>query len=272
MLGIVGPAYQVAQNRESFDWFQPFIDSGEVTYHTAGSLSGGTRTWVLAQVGVNGQRTFEVRPGDRVAKFLLLASSHDGSLAHTAMETPVRVVCRNTLSMALSSTKAFKVRHTSGAKGKLDDARESIAKANEAFSATAEAYRKLAVCSVDAAGIKAYARKVYQVADTEPATVGAGSRIALIVGSQEVSDRQVGQSVSTRMENIINDVAERAQSGRGNTGASFWDAYNGVTERVTWGGQDSKTSADKRMSSAWFGNGSAVSARALKVALQTVGA
>jgi phage/plasmid-like protein (TIGR03299 family) len=267
ILGTVGPAYTVRQNRENLDWFNPFLESGEVTYHTAGSLAGGSRTWVLAQIGSKGNAMMEIRPGDKVVKFLLFASSHDASMAHNGGLTPVRVVCRNTLSMALADRSMFKVKHTASAGARLTAVRESLAKANEAFTKTAEVYRLLAKASIDREGIEAYAKAVYQVTDETPVAESAtAARFGNIIG------QDTAKSVSGRMAGILADVVTKAQRGRGNTGASFWDAYNGVTERISWGTDDSKVSADKRMNSAWFGSGADVNARALRVAMQTVAA
>ena len=49
-LGVVGPRYVPLQNKDAFEWFQPFVDAGECSLHTGGSLSGGQKVWALAQL------------------------------------------------------------------------------------------------------------------------------------------------------------------------------------------------------------------------------
>ena len=97
ILGDVGPRYVPLQNHEAFDWFQPFIDNGEASLHTGGSLSHGQKVWVLAQLN---RDPSEIVPGDEVQKFILLSNSHDGKTAIRVGYTPIRVVCVNTLAFA----------------------------------------------------------------------------------------------------------------------------------------------------------------------------
>src|SRR5262249_10534005 len=78
ILGGVGPQYQPLQNADAFQFFQPFLDAGQASLHTAGSLAGGKRVWVLVKLN---RDPLTVAPGDEVEKYLLLSNSHDGTLA-----------------------------------------------------------------------------------------------------------------------------------------------------------------------------------------------
>ncbi len=110
-LGIVSPKYKVVQPGEVLEFFRDLTDANGYTLNTAGTLFDGKRFWALASIGEEAC----VVGDDRIGGFLLLSSSCDGTLATTARFTTVRVVCNNTLSMALSGNDArdVVVRHTS---------------------------------------------------------------------------------------------------------------------------------------------------------------
>jgi phage/plasmid-like protein (TIGR03299 family) len=91
VLGIVGERYRIVQNIEAFQFVDQLIGSA-MHFETAGSLHGGRRVWVLAQLPDH----VDVG-GDPVRPYVLLMNSHDGSTAVVAASTPIRVVCQNTL-------------------------------------------------------------------------------------------------------------------------------------------------------------------------------
>jgi len=78
VLGIVGKDYQTLQNRDAFKWFQPFLECGQATIETAGSLRGGAKIWILARIR---RDPLVVRKEDTMEHYVLLSNSHDGSLA-----------------------------------------------------------------------------------------------------------------------------------------------------------------------------------------------
>jgi phage/plasmid-like protein (TIGR03299 family) len=98
--GIVGADYQPLQNRDAFRWFQTFLDAGEAVLETAGSLKKGRKVWILAKIK---QDNIAIKKDDEVASYVLLSNSHDGSLSVRVGFTPIRVVCNNTLCLALES-------------------------------------------------------------------------------------------------------------------------------------------------------------------------
>jgi len=116
VLGVVGDRYQPLQNREAFGFFDYVVGQGAAVYHTAGSLSGGRRIWLLAKL----PETIKVRGNDIVDQYLLLSNGHDGSTAVQIKLTPIRVVCNNTLSLALrDGHKVYSVRHTASVAEKI---------------------------------------------------------------------------------------------------------------------------------------------------------
>ena len=108
-LGTVGNYYQPVQNHEHFKFFDEVIGLGDAIYETAGTLWGGRVIWILARLPEYGGLK-----EDPIAKYILLSSSHDGTRATTMQETPVRVVCWNTLQFAMNQLmgQRYYARHT----------------------------------------------------------------------------------------------------------------------------------------------------------------
>lgn len=120
VLGIVTDRYQVVQNAEAFSWTDELI-GGDVRYETAGSLREGKKIWLLAKMP-----TAKVA-GDDVEPYLCFSNTHDGSGAVKVCMTPVRVVCQNTLNLALSSAKrSWAMKHVGDMTAKLDEARRTL--------------------------------------------------------------------------------------------------------------------------------------------------
>ncbi len=240
-LGVVGPRFFPLQNRDAFQWFQPFLDAKEAALHTAGSLRHGSRIWVLAKLH---RSPLVVAPGDEVEKFILLSHGHDGSLAVRVGFTPIRVVCQNTLAMAHGSdaSKLIRLKHTKDVHENLNNVRQIMDLANAEFEATAEQYRLLARRSINQADLRRYVKKVFGVED--------------------------GQEGGTRLKNIMAEVVGLAESGRGNgmaaVSGTLWTAYNGVSE---WLGCRRGYSQGSRLDSLWFGDSARLNRRALETAL-----
>lgn len=127
VLSTVGSRYHVLQNEELFDFADAIHDANpECRWESAGSLKKGRvvfgsvdipRTMVLDPQGAN----------DETKLYLIVWTSHDGSVAVQAAITPVRVVCQNTLNLAMNNAKqSFKIRHTQTAEGKIQVARETL--------------------------------------------------------------------------------------------------------------------------------------------------
>ena len=123
-LGVVGNRYTPVQNSEAFNFMDALVDSGEAKYETAGSIANGKIVWILMKLDTLENNSFEP---DVFEPYVLLSNSHDGSSALKVTMTPVRVVCQNTLRMALNgASQQFSMRHTSGIAGKVQQARETL--------------------------------------------------------------------------------------------------------------------------------------------------
>jgi phage/plasmid-like protein (TIGR03299 family) len=102
VLGVAHLGFQPVQNRDGALLFDAIFGHGKAVYHTGGYLGNGELVWLLAKI----DKPLEIAPGDVVQPYALLASSHDGSMALSIGLTTVRVVCRNTLALAMRE-KAF---------------------------------------------------------------------------------------------------------------------------------------------------------------------
>lgn len=139
VLGIVGSRYQVVQNQDAFRFTDELLGQG-VRYETAGSLYNGKRVWVLARLPKN----FRLL-GDEVDSYVCFTNSHDGKGSVRVVVTPVRVVCRNTLNVALKQARyAWAAPHVGSVFGRLDAARRTLGLADEYFEALRKASEEMA--------------------------------------------------------------------------------------------------------------------------------
>lgn len=121
VLGVVTDRYKVVQNEEAFAFTDALIGEG-VRYETAGSLQGGRKVWLLAKLPEK-----YIIGGERIEPFLVFSNSHDGSGAIKVCMTPIRVVCQNTLNLALDTAKrSWSSKHTVNIKTRLDGVRDTL--------------------------------------------------------------------------------------------------------------------------------------------------
>lgn len=126
VLGVVTDRYKVVQNEDAFAFTDKLLGEG-VSYETAGSLQDGRRIWLLAKLP---QRY--IISGDEITPYLVFMNTHDGTGAIMAAMTPIRVVCMNTLNLALSEAKrSWSTNHTGNIAGKLEDARYTLLYADQ---------------------------------------------------------------------------------------------------------------------------------------------
>ena len=129
VLGVVGKDYHIVQNREAFNFFDAIVGGGEgILYETAGALGNGERIFITAKL----PDYIRVGNGDDITeKYIFLTTSHDGSGSITAAFTPIRIVCQNTLNASLRSmTNVVRIKHTSGAKQRIENAHKIMGLAN----------------------------------------------------------------------------------------------------------------------------------------------
>ena len=121
VLGVVTNRYKVVQNEEAFAFTDALLGEG-VRYETAGSLQNGRRIWILARLPQQ-----YIISGDEITPYLVFMNAHDGTGAIKVAMTPIRVVCQNTLNLALSTAKrSWSVNHVGDIEGKLEDAKDTL--------------------------------------------------------------------------------------------------------------------------------------------------
>jgi phage/plasmid-like protein (TIGR03299 family) len=243
ILGVVGPRYTPLQNKDSFDWFQPFIDAGECGIHTAGSLHSGQKVWVLAQLN---RDSSEIVRGDDVSKFILLSNSHDGTTAIRVGYTPIRVVCVNTLAMAHNnkSSQLIRIRHTRSSKNNLEQVRDIMDNINAQFEATAEQFRFLASKNFNQGDIRRYVKTMLGIEGT------------------------VDDDIKTRTRNIMDEIlalVEGPKQSATNVRGTWWAAYNGYNEYLNY---NKGRTEDNRLDSLWFGANANDNIKALEKAME----
>lgn len=145
ILGVVSDHYKIVQNREAFSFIDGLLESelGKVTFESAGALNHGKRVWMLAHLPA------KKILGDEIVPYLVFTNSHDGSQAITAALTPTRVVCQNTLTLALNTAKrSWSIRHMGDMEGKKKDAAITLglaAKYMENLNIKAEEYQQMKI-------------------------------------------------------------------------------------------------------------------------------
>ena len=121
VLGVVTERYKIVQNEEAFSFTDALLGEG-VRYETAGSLQEGKKVWLLARLPKE-----YIISGEQISPYLVFSNSHDGSAAVRVAVTPIRVVCNNTLNLALSTAKrSWAMVHTGNIKGKIHEAQETL--------------------------------------------------------------------------------------------------------------------------------------------------
>lgn len=126
VLGVVTDRYKVVQNSEAFAFTDALLGEG-VRYETAGSLQGGRRVWLLARLPQE-----YIIAGERISPYLVFSNTHDGSGAVKVAVTPIRVVCNNTLNLALNTAKrSWSIIHTGNITDKMEEAKNTLFMASD---------------------------------------------------------------------------------------------------------------------------------------------
>ena len=160
VLGIVGNKYEIVQPRDSFGFFDALVEEGAAVYETAGALGFGEKLWLLAKLPI----TFVPLVGDKVESYCLLYNSFDGTQPCSVAFTPIRVVCQNTLNLALhdkSLHQIVKIKHTSSATERLKTAGAILREMNEYFAAMGKQCELFANFLIDDDFIEEYRQRLF---------------------------------------------------------------------------------------------------------------
>ena len=159
VLGIVSNRYRIVQNSDAFDFTDSLIGR-DVRYETAGSLCGGKRIFLLAKLPE------KKILGDDFDNYICFTNSHDGKGAIEACMTPTRVVCQNTLNLALSkATRKWSTRHTGDIKSKLAEAKHTLQLAEEYMNEFAIVADQMANTTVTEAEVVSILDEIYPISE-----------------------------------------------------------------------------------------------------------
>ncbi len=165
-LGVVTKRYKIVQNHEAFAFTDALLGKG-VRYETAGSLKGGRKTWILARLPKQ-YRLVE----DITMPYLVFSNSHDGSAAIKVAMTPVRVVCNNTLNLALrDADRIWSANHTGDIDSKLEDARMTLFMAENYMNELANESTRLSRKRVSDAEVEEYIKMLLPIATNATETM-----------------------------------------------------------------------------------------------------
>jgi len=239
-LGVVGSSYEPLQNKDVFDWFNPFIEQGFVQLETAGCFYGGKKIFVLGKIKMD---DLEVQKNDVVQSYILLSNSHDGTTSVRVGFTPFRVWCTNTLKLAIrdKATQLIRVKHTQQVKENITAIGETMDVINQQFITTAEKYKWLATRDIKQTDLEKYVRAAFSLPSLEEIAKSDGD--------------------SKKGRKIIDYVTERMDY---EDNRNWWTAYNSVQHYMQHNGND----YEKNLNNLWFGNNDSKNQKALNLALE----
>ena len=263
VLSVVGGKYEVLQNTDCFEFLDAVVGPDKlVRYNTAGSLHGGRKIWLLAELT---NLTFEPVPGDVVKPYLALIKGHDGVTPLMSFFTSTRIVCQNTANMALANAKKnrdgiVKIRHTKSAQDKVADARHVLGLAVTRAEEYGATMTSLAKKQVNVAQWDAFLNELFPLPE---------------LPEDKLTSRAL--TVATKRHDKLTELFE-AGLGTDIVGVrgTAWGAYNAVTEFTTHHAQTrtglqpedagfERAKSESLLSSSWFGSSAKLNKRALEL-------
>ena len=265
-LSVVSQRYQEVQPREILEFYRDLTEQSGFELETAGVLKGGKKFWALARTG----QSTALKAKDVSNGYILLATACDGTLATTAQFTSIRVVCNNTLAIALrgqsSSTGVVKVPHST--KFDADKVKQQLGISVRAWDEHMYEMKQLTQRKVSQQEAKSYFDAVFNnstmsISDPEENIIQFYRNVAQQV--QEKKPEPNGRAMNKALE-MFNG------QGRGADLSSAKDTAYGllcsITEFVDH--ERRAMSTDHRLDSAWFGAGAGVKQRGLEQALALI--
>jgi phage/plasmid-like protein (TIGR03299 family) len=237
VLDVITNDWKPCQNREAFEFFNDFVAAGDMEMHTAGSLGDGRIVWALAKVN----ESFELFGGDKVDSYLLFTNPHAYGQSIDIRFTPIRVVCNNTLTVAINSTASqmIKVSHRRQFDG--DSVKQTLGIAREKL----EYYKEMAAFL----GSKRYNNE----------SLGQYfNRVFPVLGNAN-SKKEVSKNAKIAMDIV------HQQPGANFAEGSWWQAFNAVTFMTD---HVIGRTTDARLRSAWFGQNRTLKTTALETAVE----
>lgn len=216
ILGIVGSKYEVVQNKSAFTFFDSLVNDGSgIKYETAGALGNGERIFITAKM----PEIIKVGRKDVIEEYIFLTTSHDGSGSIMAAFTPIRIVCNNTLNMALKDhSNAVYIKHTANAETKLKEAARIITVSSNMSAQLEQLFNKWAKVRINDREVQ----KLIQLAMAPNAEV-----------FKAVAEENKSYEFTRQFDDVCGQVFEYAMSSptqqMETTAGTLFGAYNAVT-------------------------------------------
>lgn len=255
-LSVVSKDYKLVQPGEVLDFFGKLADVGGFDLETAGALSDGRRIWALAKVSDGAPIVGQ----DVVRPYLLLATSYDGTMATTAKFTAVRVVCNNTITMAVGR---FDGQSYSG-KTESDTENQAVSSMvriphSKVFDAEA-VRRSLGIVS---SVFDRWLINTRVLAERDMAEAEADEFLCKLFGGATRDGKLIDPRITRGYQRVMQLFSGDDLIGSDLTGGhNRWGMLNAVTQFVDW---ERGRSDDTRMSSAWFGAGEGIKNKAYEI-------
>ena len=241
LLGVVSRRYRPLQNVEAFEFFDPIVGEKKAYFETAGALGEGERIWVMARM----PDAMQIVPGDECLKYLLLSNTHSGEGSVIAKFTSVRVVCQNTLMMAMEDgQKAYRVRHSKKMQFRLHELAEFLAITQDVFLKAEKCFRRMAKIEMIENRLESYLDAVYPRSESQKKNKECPN-----------SWRIVREFFEGRPDLQMSGV-------RG----TLWGAYNAITRFEDYKQPQQEEQPEQRLERTWFGGGADIKLKALQKA------
>lgn len=237
-LSVVSQRYKVVQPQEILEFYRDLTEISGYELETAGVLKGGKTIWALARTG----QSSTLKGNDVTNAYVLLATGCDGTLATTAQFTSIRVVCNNTLAVALAgSAGAVKVRHST------------------TFNpAAVKAQLGISVSTWDS-----FMYQMKSLSDRKVKSTEAFNYFLRVFSDQNIPAGLTNERAMTKAMSLYEGQGRGAELAS-SKGTAF-GLLNSVTEFVDH--ERRARSTDHRLDSAWFGQGATLKQKSLDQAL-----
>jgi phage/plasmid-like protein (TIGR03299 family) len=230
LLGVVSRRYQPLQNQEAFEFFDPLVEDGTSYFETAGALGEGERIWVMAKM----PGAMEIVKGDECFRYLLLSNTHSGEGSVIVKFTSVRVVCQNTLTLAMEDgQKAYRIRHSKQMQFKLKELSEFMAITKQVYQEAEASFRRLAKVQLTEEKLRHYMEAVFPKTKAQ---------------KKKPEEPQRWTEVRKTFDGLPDLQLPGVQG-------TLWAAYNAITRMEDYKQPNKTEMPEQRLQRTWFGSG-----------------
>lgn len=264
VLNVVGSGYEIVQNHEQAEFLEVLCGESGAVVECVGALWGGRQTFWTCKLTetfmvANVSKIMGVK--DLINQYLILSNPHDGSGSYRLIESKIRALCHNTLTAALRGARGtgFTLRHTSGIKARIEEAKRAVGYAKEQAKIAQDQYQVLAETKIDGAGYDALLRDVFPDAEKDE--------------DGKVRDRAQANVIESRAT-CLNNLREECKALQtGKELPSLWTAYNSISyyasHQIKTGGilKSANEAASRKVDSVLFGKGMEINRRGIDACL-----